>query len=89
MEKSFDVVKKQQYGKILDFDGEDGTIVYNDGLISFNKGDIYNFDNQDNILKKGDIVSFKINKSIFGGEIENIAKFINIEEKEDIKSIKK
>lgn len=77
MEKTFNNYRSIILGKILEFDGEDGKIVYDKGVIRFNRRNIKDFDENDN-LQKGDVVSFRIKGSVFGNEVEQIAVSINV-----------
>ncbi len=72
MNNGYNIYNSEQIGKVLNFDGEAGTIITDTGQYTFSKKDISN----DNFLEKGDVVTFRINNITFGNEVMKLAKFV-------------
>ena len=66
------IFSKELLGKVYDFDGEAGIIITNDKEYVFNKKDIMS----DDLLVKGDVVSFRVNHLPFIDEVVEVAKFV-------------
>ena len=73
MENNYKIYNDELIGKIYEFDGEAGTIVTDNNAYMFFKKDI---DGDFNSLKKGEVVSFRVNHYPFGDEVVTVAKFV-------------
>ena len=72
MEKNFNNTRPLMYGKIIEFNGESGKIINQNGdIYIFSKRDL-----KDKNIKIGDVVSYRINYIKIGAEILTVVKFI-------------